>query len=94
MEKSMSKSENPTAASGDSLKERVAAALQEIRPYLQRDGGDVELVDVVDKVVKLRLQGACAGCPMSMMTLKNGIENFLREREPEVQSVEAVGLTI
>jgi Fe-S cluster biogenesis protein NfuA len=57
---------------------------------LQRDGGDVELVDVEGGVVKVRLQGACKGCPMSQMTLKNGIEKFLKQEVPEVDRVEAV----
>ena len=69
------------------MKEKVQAALNKIRPMLQADGGDVELVDVEDGVVKVRLQGACAGCPMSQMTLKNGIERLLKNDIPEVQSV-------
>ena len=71
------------------MKEKVEAALNEIRPMLQRDGGDVELVDIEGGVVKVRLQGACAGCPMSQMTLKNGIERVLKERVPEVTAVES-----
>ena len=71
------------------MKEKVQAALNKIRPMLQADGGDVEFVDVVDGVVKVRLQGACAGCPMSQMTLKNGIEKLLKEEIPEVKSVES-----
>ena len=70
------------------MKEKVEAALNEIRPMLQRDGGDVELVDIQGGVVKVRLQGACAGCPMSQMTLRNGIERVLKERIPEVTAVE------
>ncbi|MCG8641088.1 MAG: NifU family protein [Desulfobacterales bacterium] len=71
------------------LKERVQEVLNKIRPSLQADGGDVELVDVTeDGVVKVKLQGACAGCPMSQMTLKNGIERVLKEEIPEVKSVE------
>ena len=70
------------------MKEKVEAALNEIRPMLQRDGGDVELVDIEGGVVKVRLQGACAGCPMSQMTLRNGIERILKERIPEVTAVE------
>ena len=70
------------------MKEKVEAALNEIRPMLQRDGGDVELVDIEGGVVKVRLQGACAGCPMSQMTLRNGIERVLKERIPEVTAVE------
>ncbi len=71
------------------MKEKVQEVLNKIRPSLQADGGDVELVDVGDDgVVKVRLQGACAGCPMSQMTLKNGIENLLKKEIPEVKSVE------
>ena len=73
------------------MKESVQTALDKIRPMLQRDGGDVELVDVEGGVVKLRLQGACKGCPMSQMTLKNGIEKFLKQEVPEVDRVESVG---
>ena len=70
---------------------RVQEVLNEIRPGLQQDGGDCELVEVTDDgIVKLRLTGACAGCPMSQMTLKMGIEATLKERIPEVQSVESV----
>jgi Fe-S cluster biogenesis protein NfuA len=70
------------------MKEKVEKVLNEIRPMLQRDGGDVELVSVEDGVVKVRLQGACAGCPMSQMTLRNGIEKVLKEKVPEVKAVE------
>ena len=70
------------------MKEKVEAALNEIRPMLQRDGGDVELVAIEGSVVKVRLQGACAGCPMSQMTLRNGIERVLKERIPEITAVE------
>jgi Fe-S cluster biogenesis protein NfuA len=72
------------------MKKKVENALNEIRPMLQADGGDVELVEVDGNVVKVRLQGACAGCPMSQMTLKNGIERVLKEKIPEIESVEAV----
>jgi Fe-S cluster biogenesis protein NfuA len=75
---------------GKLMKEKVSAALDKIRPSLNADGGDVELVDVVDGVVKVRLKGACSGCPMSTMTIKNGIERFLKEQLPEVKSVEQV----
>lgn len=73
------------------MKERVKEVLEKIRPSLQADGGDVELVDVTEAgIVKVRLQGSCAGCPMSYMTLKNGIERLLKEEIPEVKSVEGV----
>ena len=71
------------------MKAKVQAAIDKIRPMLQRDGGDVELVDVQDGVVVVRLRGACAGCPMSQMTLRNGIEKFLKREIPEVVSVQA-----
>jgi Fe-S cluster biogenesis protein NfuA len=73
------------------MKEKVEQALNKVRPALQADGGDVELVDVgADGVVKVRLKGACGGCPMSQLTLKMGIERILRKEVPEVRSVEAV----
>lgn len=72
------------------MREKVEEILKQIRPSLQADGGDVELVDVVDGVVKLKLKGSCAGCPMSQMTLAFGIERVLKEKLPEVKKVEAV----
>ena len=72
------------------MREKVESALKEIRPSLQADGGDVELVDVENRIVKVRLTGACAGCPMSQMTLKQGIESYIKKAIPEVLSVEAV----
>jgi Fe-S cluster biogenesis protein NfuA len=72
------------------MKEKIETALDRIRPALQADGGDVELVDVRDGVVSLRLTGACKGCPMATMTLRNGIERILREQVPEVEEVVAV----
>jgi Fe-S cluster biogenesis protein NfuA len=73
------------------MKERVESILETIRPQLQADGGNVELVEVTeDNVVRVRLQGACAGCPMSQMTLKNGIERVIKEKIPEIKAVEAV----
>ena len=72
------------------MKERVQKVIDKIRPSLQADGGDVELIDVVDGVVKVRLQGACAGCPMSQMTLKQGIERMVKQEIPEIKSVEKV----
>lgn len=72
------------------MRERVEAALAKIRPALVADGGDVKLVDVSEGVVKLKLTGACAGCPMATMTLKGGIERILKEQVPEVKEVIAV----
>jgi Fe-S cluster biogenesis protein NfuA len=71
------------------MKEKIQVVIDKIRPMLQADGGDVELVDVEDGIVKVRLQGACVGCPMSQMTLKNGIERLLKQEIPEVKSVES-----
>jgi len=73
------------------MKEKVEATLGRIKPALQADGGDVELVEVTPEgVVKLRLKGACAGCPMSQMTLKMGIESQLKKEVPEVKEVVSV----
>jgi Fe-S cluster biogenesis protein NfuA len=74
----------------ESIQKRVQNALDEIRPQIQLDGGDVELVAVEKQTVKVRLTGHCAGCPMSAMTLKNGVEALIKERVPEIQKVEAV----
>jgi Fe-S cluster biogenesis protein NfuA len=71
------------------MKEQVKQVLDKIRPSLQADGGDVELVDVENGIVKVKLKGACAGCPMSQMTLKNGIERLIKREIPEVISVES-----
>ncbi len=72
------------------MKEKVEAVLDQVRPTLQSDGGDVELVDVNEGVVRLKLTGACAGCPMATMTLRHGIERILKEKIPEVKEVIAV----
>jgi len=73
------------------MQEKVEKALDKVRPSLQADGGDVELIGVDDKgVVKVRLTGACGGCPMATMTLKRGIEKTLREEVPGITAVEAV----
>jgi Fe-S cluster biogenesis protein NfuA len=77
-----------SAIEGGIMKEKVEKVLDEIRPMLIRDGGNVELVSVEGGVVKVRLQGACAGCPMSQMTLKNGIEKVLKDKIPEITAVE------
>lgn len=68
----------------------VETALEKVRPALQADGGDVELVDVEGGVVKVRLTGACGGCPMASITLKNGIEALLKKEIPSVERVESV----
>ncbi|MCK4298413.1 MAG: NifU family protein [Planctomycetes bacterium] len=73
------------------MREQVQAVIEEIRPRLQADGGDIELVDVEEGgVVKVRLKGACAGCPGAQMTLQFGVQRLLQERVPEVTQVVAV----
>jgi len=72
------------------MKEEVEKVLEEVRPYLRAEGGDVELVDVTDGVVKVKLTGACAGCPMSQMTLKWGVEQYLKKKIPSIVRVDAV----
>ena len=72
------------------MRSEVEKTLNKIRPALQADGGDVELVDVEGGVVKVRLTGACGGCPMASITLKNGIEALLKEEIPLVERVESV----
>ncbi len=73
------------------MKEKVEEALKQVRPSLQRDGGDIELVSVDESgVVKVRLKGACGSCPMSTMTLKMGVEKYLKQQVPEVKEVVAV----
>jgi len=73
------------------MKEKVQKVLEAVRPFLQADGGDVELVEVADDgIVKVRLTGACGGCPMSTYTLKMGIESKLKKEIPEVKAVEQV----
>lgn len=73
------------------IEERIKEVLEQLRPYLQADGGDLTLSEITDDmVVKVKLMGACGSCPMRTMTLKAGVENTLRKQVPEVKSVEAV----
>ncbi|MFH1552692.1 MAG: NifU family protein [Candidatus Omnitrophota bacterium] len=72
------------------MEEKVQRAIEKIRPLLQRDGGDIELVSVENGVVKVKLQGACRGCPMSQMTLKTVVEETLKKEVPEVDRVETI----
>ena len=72
------------------MKEAVEKALEKIRPLLQRDGGDIEFVEITDGIVKVRLTGACKGCPMSQMTLKQGVERMLLKEVPGLKEVQAV----
>ncbi len=72
------------------MEEKVQEALEVIRPYLQADGGDIELIGIEDGVVSVKLTGVCGGCPHARMTLKNGVERVVKERVPEVKEVVAV----
>ncbi|MDP3723392.1 MAG: NifU family protein [Candidatus Omnitrophota bacterium] len=72
------------------MRERVEQVINRIRPAVQMDGGDIELIEVVNGVVKLRLVGSCSGCPSSMLTLQQGIERAIRAEVPEITGVEAV----
>jgi Fe-S cluster biogenesis protein NfuA len=74
----------------ESVEKRVQAALAEIKPQIQADGGDIDLVAIENGIVKIRLRGACVGCPMSALTLKQGVERIIKSKVPEVKSVEAV----
>jgi len=74
----------------ESLEKKVRDALEEIKPRIQADGGDIDLVAVEKNTVKVRLRGACAGCPMSALTLKQGVEKLVKARVPEIERVEAV----
>ena len=74
----------------DSVEKRVEAALAEIKPQIQADGGDIDLVAVENGIVKVRLRGSCVGCPMSALTLKQGVERVIKSKIPEIKSVEAV----
>jgi Fe-S cluster biogenesis protein NfuA len=80
-----------TAETTKTVLERVTEVIDEIRPYIQQDGGDIELVEVTpENVVNVRLKGACATCPGAVMTLKAGVETHMKEKVPEIASVERV----
>ena len=72
------------------MEQKIKEALDQIRPFLQRDGGDIEFVEYVDGIVKVRLQGHCAGCPGAQMTIKGVVERILKESYPEIKGVESV----
>ncbi len=72
------------------MKEKVEKAIEKVRPYLQADGGDIELVEVKDGIVKVKLLGACKGCPMAQLTLQQGVERTIKKEVPEVKSVIAI----
>ncbi len=73
-----------------SIKEQVVQCLEEVRPQLQADGGDIELVDIENDIAKVKLKGACNGCPMSAMTMQWGVENCIKKRVPAIKKVEVV----
>ena len=72
------------------VEREVREALEEVRPHLQADGGDIDFVGIENGVVTVRLKGSCAGCPMSQMTMKWGVENFLKKKIPGIKAVEAI----
>jgi Fe-S cluster biogenesis protein NfuA len=74
----------------ETIRDRVAKALEELKPKLQADGGDIELLGLENGVVKVRMKGACAGCPMSAMTLKMGVEQYLKKSVPEIVRVDVI----
>ena len=74
----------------ESIENKVKEALEEIKQKIQADGGDIELVAIENGVAKVRLKGACVGCPMSALTLKQGVESFIKKKIPQIKSVEAV----
>jgi Fe-S cluster biogenesis protein NfuA len=74
------------------MKEKIQNLINQVRPLLQQDGGDVEFIDFVNGVVKVRLIGACSGCPMSQITLKDGIGKLLKKEIPEIKFVENIGI--
>ena len=74
----------------ENIENKVKEALEEIKPKIQADGGDIELVGIENGIVKVRLKGACVGCPMSALTLKQGVERLIKQKIPEVKSVKAV----
>lgn len=72
------------------MEQKIREGLEQIRPFLQRDGGDIEFVEYADGIVKVRLQGHCAGCPGAQMTIKGVVERILKESYPEIKGVESV----
>ena len=77
------------------LTDKVLAAIDQVRPYLVADGGNIEFIEITDdNIVKVKLQGACSTCPMGLMTLKQGVETFVKKAAPEIVSVEAVNLNM
>jgi|TARA_B100000959_G_scaffold135770_1_gene142638 Fe-S cluster biogenesis protein NfuA len=76
------------------LKDRIETALEEIRPFLENDGGDISLIEVKNKTVKVRLEGACTTCSVNQMTLKSGVEMTIKKYAPEIENVVNIGINI
>ena len=76
------------------LKDRIETALEEIRPFLENDGGDISLIEVKNKTVKVRLEGACITCSVNQMTLKSGVEMTIKKYAPEIENVVNIGINI
>ena len=76
------------------LKDRIETALDEIRPFLENDGGDISLIEVENKTVKVRLEGACTTCSVNQMTLKTGVEMTIKKHAPEIENVINIGINI
>ena len=76
------------------LKDRIEKALDEIRPFLENDGGDISLIEVKNKTVKVRLEGACTTCSVNQMTLKSGVEMTIKRHAPEIENVINIGINI
>jgi len=76
------------------LKDRIEKALDEIRPFLENDGGDISLIEVKNKTVKVRLEGACTTCSVNQMTLKSGVEMTIKKHAPEIENVINIGINI
>ena len=80
--------------SKSNLRHRIEAALKEIRPFLQNDGGDISLIEVKNKTVKVRLEGTCTSCSVNQMTLKSGVEMTIKKHAPEIENVVNIGIDI
>ena len=80
--------------SKSNLRYRIEAALKEIRPFLQNDGGDISLIEVKNKTVKVRFEGTCTSCSVNQMTLKSGVEMTIKKHAPEIENVVSIGIDI
>ncbi len=80
--------------SKSNLRHRIEVALNEIRPFLENDGGDISLIEVKNKTVKVRLEGTCTSCSVNQMTLKSGVEMTIKKHAPEIENVVNIGINI